>query len=1020
MADGDEQHVSSTTPLFSDELHHYQPEPEPGSGSGSGSEMDQAKQDFFSSDDIVDLVGGARDALERHKAEDSSLLDFTETSFAPPKEPVTLPEPEPVSAPGVKDPETEVENAIPDSTSSSFVPEFQFVAAEPEVVAPKAEPESTTIVPEPQAAPDSDALPAAEPRKAAPAPVKAAERPAVTEEAPAPASYVPSLSTAQTHPLMQFPTALGQKGDSPAPISPISPLHSPDSLEELSLTESPNQPPVSGSAAPLGSFSTEPPTAHSKDMLWESEEGDTGPSHSKNKEDLLDPLAGPYLSLGKDPGPHNPCEDSGVSFSPEEKLISSDRSSDTGPSPVNPQMKVPESDLASSNPTEHWDSPLLATQDSPKVSMDSFSKDTAPISSSRYEPDLHSNQSDEDDDLMYEVKKNNNPFEGYSPLADSGYSHFGDSKSDSRASKMSESPTPDLVQYGQTGESQDSPPSFLDEAKTFETGKMAAESLMQSVNQFSSGLKDDDEDEEEDSALPPSLPDILKSSPLNPDKIDSGSSEGSPEEQSPILERRMMESPNPPINLSANNPFAFDAKVSLLKEMAEEMEEKAADKAKTDDDKSFGAFDLVKEAEETTPTKVKEEEPVKIEQRDWFSSHDSPKITEKFEPLDFQSKKTLAEDSDSESPTADSLSPVLEAMAKNPAIFQVETEKKDLKMEVEEAEVAEEVSEHEVSSEEFEFIERPPKGVIDEFLEALDTSKFASSKPPEIPMDDDLSFGQKDASPVSAPPPKVTPPPEVEEEAPSQTSYLLLTQASPQKIKAELEKLDIQKPPSHVPLTHSPVCKPDEVVAKTSVEGGKLFKMPNVNIRAVVDLLYWRDVKTTGVVFGAALLLLLSLTVCSIVSVSSYIGLALLSVTVCFRIYKGILQAIQKSDEGHPFKQYLDQDVSLSEDTVHKYSDVVLAKLNKIIVDLRRLFLVEDLVDSIKFAVLMWILTYVGALFNGLTLLILGLIGAFSCPIIYEKHQAQIDHYLALVNNQIKDIVGKIQAKVPGMKRKTE
>ncbi|XP_041803051.1 reticulon-4a isoform X2 [Chelmon rostratus] len=189
---------------------------------------------------------------------------------------------------------------------------------------------------------------------------------------------------------------------------------------------------------------------------------------------------------------------------------------------------------------------------------------------------------------------------------------------------------------------------------------------------------------------------------------------------------------------------------------------------------------------------------------------------------------------------------------------------------------------------------------------------------------------------------------------------------------------------------------------------------------SLVDLVYWRDVKTTGVVFGAALLLLLSLMVCSIVSVCSYIGLALLSVTICFRIYKGILQAIQKSDEGHPFKQYLDQEVALSEDMVHKYSDMVLAKLNKTIGELRRLFLVEDLVDSIKFAVLMWILTYVGAFFNGLTLLILGLIGAFSCPIIYEKHQAQIDHYLALVNNQVKDVVGKIQAKVPGMKRKTE
>ncbi|XP_022070178.1 reticulon-4 isoform X3 [Acanthochromis polyacanthus] len=870
MADSEEQQVSSTTPMFNEEVHHYQAEPDP-----------EPQQDLFSVDEIVDLVGGAQDALERHIAEDSAPHEFTETSFVPPEELVTLPEPEHTPVPEVREPEPE----IPDSTTSSpFVPEPEL-----EVVAPKAEPESTKIAPaapEPEPALKSDALPAAEPRTAAPAPAEAAEQLAVTEEPPAPAACllhrwktnldsrdVPSPSKAQPHPLMQFPT-------------------------------------------------------------------------------------------------------------------------------------------------EHWDSPYLASQDNSKVSMDSFSKDTAPISSSRYEQDLHSSQSDEDDDLMYEVKKNNNPFEGFSPLADSGYSHFGDSKSDSRASKMSESPTPDLVQYGQTGESQDGPPSFLDEGKTFETGKMATDSFMQSMNQFSSDLKDDDEEEEEDSALPPSLPDILKSSPLNPDKVDSGSSEGSPEEQSPILERRMMESPNPPINLSANNPFAFDAKVSLLKEMAEEMEERAADKGKVDDDKTFGAFDLVKEAEETTPTKVKEEEPVKIEQKDWFSSHDSPKMTEKFEPLDFQSKKALAEDSDSESPTADSLSPVLEAMAKNPASFQVEMEKKDLKMEVEEPEVAEEVSEHEVSSEEFEFIERPPRGVIDEFLEALDTSKFASSKPPEIPMDDDLSFGQKDVAPV-APPAKVVAPPEVEEDEPSQSSYRILTQASPQKSKAELEKLDIQQPPPQVPVTHSPVHKPEEPVAKKSL-GGRLFKMPNLNITAVVDLLYWRDVKTTGVVFGAALLLLLSLTVCSIVSVCSYIGLALLSVTICFRIYKGILQAIQKSDEGHPFKQYLDQEVALSEDMVHKYSDMVLAKLNKTISELRRLFLVEDLVDSIKFAVLMWILTYVGALFNGLTILILALVGVFSCPIIYEKHQAQIDHYLALVNNQIKDVVGKVQAKVPGMKRKAE
>nr|AGG81571.1 reticulon 4 isoform A [Ambystoma mexicanum] len=189
---------------------------------------------------------------------------------------------------------------------------------------------------------------------------------------------------------------------------------------------------------------------------------------------------------------------------------------------------------------------------------------------------------------------------------------------------------------------------------------------------------------------------------------------------------------------------------------------------------------------------------------------------------------------------------------------------------------------------------------------------------------------------------------------------------------------------------------------------------------SVVDLLYWRDIKKTGVVFGASLFLLLSLTVFSIVSVSAYIALALLSVTISYRIYKGVFQAIQKSDEGHPFRAYLDHEVALSEELIQKYSNVALGHLNCTVKELRRLFLVEDLVDSLKFAVLMWVLTYVGALFNGLTLLILALISLFSIPVIYERHQAQIDHYLGLVNKTLKDTIAKVQSKIPGLKPKAE
>ncbi|XP_031679555.1 reticulon-1-A-like isoform X5 [Oncorhynchus kisutch] len=243
----------------------------------------------------------------------------------------------------------------------------------------------------------------------------------------------------------------------------------------------------------------------------------------------------------------------------------------------------------------------------------------------------------------------------------------------------------------------------------------------------------------------------------------------------------------------------------------------------------------------------------------------------------------------------------------------------------------------------------------------------------------------------------------------------------PELIRPDPPKAAQEKEPAPV-VESAPVAEvlPEATPEKEAIAAppapSRVLQRWNIDKR-VVELLYWRDVKTSGVVFGASLSLLLSLTLCSIVSVSSYIGLALLSVTICFRIYKGILQAIQKSDEGHPFKLYLDQDVALSEGTVHKYSDCVLARFNTTVTELRRLFLVEDLVDSLKFAVLMWILTYVGALFNGLTLFILGLVGMFSCPIVYEKYKVQIDHYVGMASKQVKDIIATVQSKVPGLKR---
>ena len=72
------------------------------------------------------------------------------------------------------------------------------------------------------------------------------------------------------------------------------------------------------------------------------------------------------------------------------------------------------------------------------------------------------------------------------------------------------------------------------------------------------------------------------------------------------------------------------------------------------------------------------------------------------------------------------------------------------------------------------------------------------------------------------------------------------------------------------------------------------------------------------------------------------------------------------------YREYLDQDVTITSEKVHEVADLTAAKLNASLIELRRLFLVEDLVDSVKFALVLWFFTYVGSMFNGLTLVILG------------------------------------------------
>ncbi|XP_044046171.1 reticulon-3-B-like [Siniperca chuatsi] len=186
------------------------------------------------------------------------------------------------------------------------------------------------------------------------------------------------------------------------------------------------------------------------------------------------------------------------------------------------------------------------------------------------------------------------------------------------------------------------------------------------------------------------------------------------------------------------------------------------------------------------------------------------------------------------------------------------------------------------------------------------------------------------------------------------------------------------------------------------------------------QLIHWKEPKKSAVAFGLSLLVLVSVATLSVISVVSYLLLTCLCVTITFRVYKSVIQAVQKSDEGHPFRSLLERDISVSSESVRQLADQFLIHLNWFSSQTRRLLLVEDLVDSLKLASVMWMMTYVGAIFNGVTILILADIIFFTTPLIYQKKKTQIDQYIEVTRSKVEATLHKLQDRLPGAVKRTK
>jgi len=183
---------------------------------------------------------------------------------------------------------------------------------------------------------------------------------------------------------------------------------------------------------------------------------------------------------------------------------------------------------------------------------------------------------------------------------------------------------------------------------------------------------------------------------------------------------------------------------------------------------------------------------------------------------------------------------------------------------------------------------------------------------------------------------------------------------------------------------------------------------------SLASVVYWEDPVLSGALFGSVLVTLVSLSYYSLITVVSYLALTLLALVILVKIYSYVMVMLKKAEPGcDPLDMIAGMPITIPTETISELSPAVADSINCTVSELRRLLLVENMVDTIKFGLSLWLLTYVGSWFNALTLIILAWIVAFTLPKVYLNNQAPIDEALAKVMAQVDEVKGKVMALIP-------
>jgi hypothetical protein len=148
--------------------------------------------------------------------------------------------------------------------------------------------------------------------------------------------------------------------------------------------------------------------------------------------------------------------------------------------------------------------------------------------------------------------------------------------------------------------------------------------------------------------------------------------------------------------------------------------------------------------------------------------------------------------------------------------------------------------------------------------------------------------------------------------------------------------------------------------------------------------------------------------------------MSMIAITMTCRVYSFAVQTVNGTQLQNPFSSQLNDDVTISEAQAMDYVKYLLPKVNCVLSQTRDLIFVNKFVNTLKFGVSAWILSYIGEWFNGLSLVIVGVIAAFTAPPLYKKYETEINQQVGVVMKKLNQVVSQVKSKIPGQKPKVQ